>query len=171
MHRSLLSQQIFNNFWFERSGLLLFSHEMGSLGGGENGNHINSRKNDIDKCLSNVETQQVDSGDLRFDGAEDFHYPSSTLPVDDTFLSEDVFETQLVDLVGETQLVDHPEETQSCYQAGETQLTDLAWETQVLDDFDCVNHALTQSPDQSVTMTKLIKPRTGVIPSNYLQIP
>ncbi|XP_073300464.1 uncharacterized protein [Primulina huaijiensis] len=136
---------------------------MGTLGGVENGNHINSTKNDLDKCLSNVETQQVDrqyspGGDLRVGGADDFHYPSGKMPVDDNFLLEDEFETQLVDLVGETQLVDLvgetqlvdvTEETQPCYLARETQLMDVALETQVLDDFDSVNHAPTQLLDQS----------------------
>ncbi|XP_075521680.1 uncharacterized protein LOC142554955 isoform X4 [Primulina tabacum] len=127
---------------------------MGTLGGVENGNHINSTKNNLDKCLSNFETQQVDSqyspgGDLRVDGANDFHYPSGTMPVDDNFLLEDEFKTQLVDLVGETQFVDVTEETQPCYLARETQLMDLALETQVLDDFDCVNHAPTQLLHQS----------------------
>ncbi|XP_075521678.1 uncharacterized protein LOC142554955 isoform X2 [Primulina tabacum] len=71
------------------------------------------------------------------------------MPVDDNFLLEDEFKTQLVDLVGETQFVDVTEETQPCYLARETQLMDLALETQVLDDFDCVNHAPTQLLHQS----------------------
>ncbi|KZV14940.1 hypothetical protein F511_36227 [Dorcoceras hygrometricum] len=142
---------------------------MGTLGGVENGNHTNSRKNDFE-YLSDMETQQVDSqfspgGDLRVDGADDFHYPFSTMPVDDDFLLEDApfstmpvdddflledaLETQLVDLAEETQLVGIVEESQSSYLAGETQLMDLAWDTQVLDDFDCVNHEPTQLLDQS----------------------
>lgn len=103
---------------------------MDTLGGGVNDNHINSRRNDLDKCLSTVETH------------------SQFFP-DDNFLLEDEFETQLVDLAEETQLLDLVEETQSCYLAGETQLMDLAWETQVLDDIDCANHAPTQLLDQS----------------------
>lgn len=127
---------------------------MGTLGGAENGNHINSKKDDLDKYLSNEETQQVESqfspgGDLRVDGADDFHYPSGIMPVDDNFLLEDALETQLVDLVGETQLVDLADETQSSYLPGETQLMDLAWDTQVLDDFGYVDHAATQLLDQS----------------------
>ncbi|XP_073302577.1 uncharacterized protein [Primulina huaijiensis] len=127
---------------------------MGTLGGAENENHINSRKDGLDKYLSNEETQQVESqfspgGDLRVDGDDDFHYPSGTMPVDDSFLLEDALETRLVDLVGETQLVDLADETQASYLPGETQLMDVAWDTQVLNDFGYVDHAPTQLLDQS----------------------
>ncbi|XP_075506714.1 uncharacterized protein LOC142543379 [Primulina tabacum] len=127
---------------------------MGTLGGAENENHINSRKDGLDKYLSDEETQQVESqfspgGDLRVDGDDDFHYPSGTMPVDDSFLLEDALETRLVDLVGETQLVDLAEETQASYLPGETQLMDLDWDTQVLNDFGYVDHAPTQLLDQS----------------------
>ncbi|KAK6146147.1 hypothetical protein DH2020_020016 [Rehmannia glutinosa] len=63
----------------------------------------------------------MSGGDSEDDGTDDFRYLTNTMPVDDdTYLLEDAFETQLVNLAGETQVVD------------------LGGETQVLDDLDCM---------------------------------
>lgn len=71
----------------------------------------------------------ITGGVLEGIGADDYIYLTNTMPVDDTYLLEDAFETQLVNLAGETQVMDL---------AGETQMVDLAGETQVLDDLDCM---------------------------------
>ncbi|KAL8026198.1 hypothetical protein ABFX02_14G012100 [Erythranthe guttata] len=99
---------------------------MGPLEDEDNRNDSNSRKNNLNVDSSYVATQQIDSqfspGDVsEGDEDEDFLYLNNTVPVDDTYLLEDAFETQLMDLAGETQAVD------------------LAGETQVLDDLDCMN--------------------------------
>ncbi|PIN14372.1 hypothetical protein CDL12_12997 [Handroanthus impetiginosus] len=119
---------------------------MGPLEDDENcHNNNDSRKNDFDVDLSDFETQQIDSqfspgGFFEDDGANDSSFITNTVPVDDTYLLEDAFETQLVNLAGETQVVDLAGEAQVVDPAGETQVVDPAGETQVLDDLDCMNN-------------------------------
>ncbi|KAG8373003.1 hypothetical protein BUALT_Bualt12G0125800 [Buddleja alternifolia] len=91
---------------------------MGPLEDEESLNNGNSIKKNMNAELSNFATQQIDSqffpGDgLGGEGADDYIYLTSTMPVDDTYLLDDAFETQLVNLAGETQVIDHVGETQA----------------------------------------------------------
>lgn len=61
----------------------------------------------------------------------------STMPLEDTVMVEDAFETQIVDLAGETQVMDFGGETQVMDFGGETQAVNICGETQVLDDAYC----------------------------------
>ncbi|KAL8486294.1 hypothetical protein ACS0TY_022637 [Phlomoides rotata] len=116
---------------------------MSPLKGEKTRNDYDSKTRNLNVDPSNDETQQIDSqfspGDYIEDSEDDdFLYPGDTMPVDDSYLLEDEFETQLANLAGETQMVDLDEETQVMDFAGETQVVDLAGETQVLDDLDCM---------------------------------
>ncbi|KAL6526525.1 hypothetical protein OROGR_015615 [Orobanche gracilis] len=99
--------------------------KMGSFEDDDNRNDNNSK---IDSRA--FETQQIDSqypaGDVDGDRNDDFQYFTDTVPVDDTYLLDDAFETQYVDLAGETQIVDFVDDTQ------------------VLDDLDCMKNMPTE---------------------------
>ncbi|GFP93406.1 mediator of DNA damage checkpoint protein 1 [Phtheirospermum japonicum] len=99
---------------------------MGASEDDDNRNDSNSRINNLDVDSRDFETQHIDSqypgGDLEDDEIDDFRYLTDTMPVDESYLFGDAFETQFLNLAGETQVVD------------------IGDETQVLDDFDCMKN-------------------------------
>lgn len=123
---------------------------MGILEGDERRNHSNSNQKNSNADSCDAATQQFDSqfspgSASEGDGADDILNIMNTMPFDDTYILEDAFETQMVNLAAETQVLDLADETQvvDLYEEsqmedlyGETQVVDLPGETQVLDEFN-----------------------------------
>ena len=73
------------------------------------------------------------AGDALEGDRDDDSLNTMSMPVDDTYILEDKFETQMANLAEETQVVDLAEETQVVDLTGDTQVVDLPRDTQVVD--------------------------------------
>ncbi|KAG8370084.1 hypothetical protein BUALT_Bualt14G0080800 [Buddleja alternifolia] len=115
------------------------------MGDEENRDENDSRSYNSNVDLSNAASNQIDdSGVFKDEGADDFLCFTDTMPIDDTFLFGDAFETQFVDLAGETQVMDFGGETQVMDYGGETQVMDYGGETQLVDDLDYMKNMNTE---------------------------
>ncbi|XP_042021664.1 uncharacterized protein LOC121769062 [Salvia splendens] len=95
-----------------------------------------SQKNSIVDSRDDA-TQQIESlfspGDALEGDRDDASLNIMSMPVDDTYILEDEFETQMANLAEETQVVDLAEETQVVDLTRDTQVVDLTGDTQVVD--------------------------------------
>ncbi|XP_047960703.1 uncharacterized protein LOC125205681 [Salvia hispanica] len=108
---------------------------MGTVEGSRN--HSNSSQKNSNLDSRDAATQQIESqfspGDALEGDRDDDSLNTMSMPVDDTYILEDKFETQMANLAEETQVVDLAEETQVVDLTGDTQVVDLPRDTQVVD--------------------------------------